>query len=129
MLPISRKTGALLALLLVPSLSGCAAAVAGVAAGGAAGYYVAKDERPAKQMASDAAITAKVKTKFISDKQVPAMQINVDTFYNVVTLHGDVPNADVAERAVKLAKSVKGVKAVRSQLMLVPEGQRSDQQQ
>jgi hyperosmotically inducible periplasmic protein len=118
MLQISQKAGAILALLVIPALSGCAVA-AGAAAGGAGGYYVAKDERRAGQIAEDAAITAKVKSKLIEDKNVSAMKINVDTFYNVVTLHGDVPSEKMADRAISLARSVKGVKGVRSQLVIV----------
>jgi osmotically-inducible protein OsmY len=107
------------AIACAPLLSGCWL-MAGAAAGGAAGYYVAKDERPAGQIAEDASITAKVKTKFAADERIPAMKINVDTYYNVVTLHGDVPSGAIAERAIKIARATEGVRGVRSELVVVP---------
>ena len=56
---------------------GCAAAVVGGGATG--GYAVGTDERSASTMLDDAAITAKVKTELIGDKNVKARNIDVDT--------------------------------------------------
>lgn len=95
-------------------LSGCAAAVVGGAAG--AGYYVGKDDRSAGQIAQDASITSSVNTRYVGDDLVQARIINVDTYNGVVTLYGNVPNQTVVDRAVELARGVKGVRQVVSKL-------------
>ena len=97
-------------------LSGCAAAVVGGAAAG--GYYAGKDERSAGVIAQDAAITSAVNTRFIGDDLVQARIINVDTYSGVVTLYGTVPNQTVVDRAVELARGVKGVREVVSKLTI-----------
>jgi hyperosmotically inducible protein len=108
-----------LALIIIILLQGCVVA----AVGGAAyvGYEVGKDERGVKTVASDANLTATVKTKLIQDKQVKARHINVDTYAGVVTLHGHVESKSLANRAVSLASSVKGVKKVNSKLVIVEQ--------
>jgi hyperosmotically inducible protein len=95
-------------------LTGCAAALVGGAAAG--GYYVGKDERSAKQIAADAAITSSVKTRLIGDKTVKALDVNVDTRNNVVILRGRVSKADQRAAAERIARAVKGVKGVRNEL-------------
>lgn len=97
-------------------LSGCAAAVVGGAAAG--GYYVGKDDRNAFEIAQDATITSQVNTRYVGDDLVQARIINVDTFRGVVTLYGNVPNQTVVDRAVELARSVKGVREVVSKLTI-----------
>ena len=60
----------------------------------------------------DAAITTKVKSKFLGDTNVPGLKIDVDTKAGVVTLTGTVPTAAEKERALELAKTTDGVKNV-----------------
>lgn len=60
----------------------------------------------------DAAVTAKVKTKFLADTAVSGLKIDVDTKDGVVTLSGRVPNAAEKTRAVSIAKGTDGVKSV-----------------
>jgi osmotically-inducible protein OsmY len=60
----------------------------------------------------DAGITAKVKSKFLGDTNVPGLKIDVDTKAGVVTLTGTVPTAAEKQRAVELAKATDGVKSV-----------------
>lgn len=62
--------------------------------------------------AADAWITTKVKSELATAKNVKASDINVDTDDSVVTLTGTVATAHEKSRAVKIAKSVKGVKSV-----------------
>jgi hyperosmotically inducible protein len=92
-----------------------------IAVGGAgvAGYEIGKDDRSVSTKFDDASITTGVKTKFINDEQVDALNINVDTYEGVVTLNGSVPSRRVEDRAIQIARSVKGVKGVRSKLVLV----------
>ena len=73
------------------------------------GAEKAKDATPDL---SDAGITAKVKSKFLGDTNVPGLKIDVDTKDGVVTLTGTVPTADEKRRAMDLAKATDGVKSV-----------------
>lgn len=91
-------------------LGGCTAVVVGGAAAG--GYYVGKDERSVGQITDDGLITSKVNAKYVNDDLVKARDINVDTYYNVVYLYGHVNSQAAWDRAVALARSVKGVKKV-----------------
>lgn len=97
-------------------LAGCAAAVVGGAAAG--GYYAGKDERSVGQIADDASITSTINTRYVRDGMVKARTINVDTYNGVVTLYGTVPNQVVADRAVEIARGVKGVRQVVSKLTI-----------
>ena len=62
--------------------------------------------------AEDAALTAKVKTKFLADTNISGLSIDVDTRNNVVTLTGTVPTAAERAQAAKVAKETDGVKSV-----------------
>ena len=95
---------------------GCAAAVVG--GGAAGGYAVGSDERSLGTMADDAAITAKVKTELIGEKNVQARNIDVDTIAGVVVLSGYVDSQQEANRAGLLAKSVSGVVRVKNELQV-----------
>jgi hyperosmotically inducible periplasmic protein len=97
-----------------PLLLGCVAAAIGGAAAG--GYYVGKDKRTTSQIAVDGAITAEVKTKLIADTEVKALDINVDTYENVVILRGEVATAEQRAQAERVARSIGRVKAVRNEL-------------
>ncbi len=105
---------------MVIALSGCEVLVAS-AAGVGAGYFVAKEERPAKQVLSDASITGEIKTKYVQDETVSAFDINVDTYNGNVTLSGSVSSPEEVQKAVGIAHSVKGVKMVTSELTVAPQ--------
>ena len=60
----------------------------------------------------DAALTAKVKAKFLADTDISGLKIDVDTRNNVVTLSGTVPTAKERTRAAAVAKETDGVKSV-----------------
>jgi osmotically-inducible protein OsmY len=61
----------------------------------------------------DSVITTKVKTAFAEDPQVKATEVKVETFKGTVQLSGFVDSKTSAERAVQLAREVKGVKSVK----------------
>ena len=66
---------------------------------------------------SDAAITAKVKTEFAKDKQVSALNINVDTdAKGAVTLKGTAKSNEEKAKAESIAKSVSGVTSVKNEI-------------
>ena len=75
-------------------------------------------QKSAGATVDDAAITTKVKAKFVEDKTVHAMNIKVDTYKGTVQLSGFAKNAEEAERAADLARSVNGVKMVKNDIRL-----------
>jgi osmotically-inducible protein OsmY len=66
----------------------------------------------------DTVLTTKVQTSILGDSRLKLMQINVETFKGVVQLSGFVDSAAAAERAVQLARTVKGVKTVNNSLIV-----------
>jgi osmotically-inducible protein OsmY len=72
----------------------------------------------ASQAMSDTMITAKVKADMAADKTVTAMDVHVETQQGVVMLSGFVPSKAEADRAVQLAKGVKGVSEVKSSIQV-----------
>lgn len=64
--------------------------------------------------ASDTAITTKVKAGLLKEPEMKSMGIHVETEKGVVMLSGFVENKAEADRAVKVAKEVDGVKSVKS---------------
>jgi len=67
----------------------------------------------------DTTITARIKTALARDKSVSASAIHVNTTAGVVTLKGNVPSPEMAERAAQLAAQTDGVKSVNNQLVVV----------
>ena len=81
-------------------------------------------EKAAKKTATvltDAEITTAVKTKFLGDKAVSGLNINVDTDHGVVTLTGPVHSVTEKNEALRLARTTKGVKRVVSKLTMEPK--------
>ena len=103
----------LLALFL---LSGCTALVVGGAAVG--GYQLGKDERAPSVVASDSAITTKIKGKYIADSNVSVFNIGVRTYAGTVTLTGTVGSFVARDQAGSIAKGTKGVIAVNNQIVV-----------
>jgi osmotically-inducible protein OsmY len=70
----------------------------------------------------DSVITSKVKTAFVEDKDVSALNIKVETYKGTVQLSGFANNATEMMRAAELASNVKGVKAVKNDIRLKTAG-------
>ncbi len=66
----------------------------------------------------DSAITGKVKTALLQDKQVSGLNINVETFKGKVQLSGFAGTAEERARAVTIAGGVPGVKSVTNDIRL-----------
>ena len=66
----------------------------------------------------DATITTRVKTAYINDPVVGALRIDVDTFKGVVTLSGRVKSKAEEQKAIELARQIKGVSDVKSTLQI-----------
>lgn len=70
------------------------------------------------EQVDDTWITTKVKAKFVEDKEVSALAINVETFKGNVQLSGFANSADERMKAAELARSIKGVKSVKNDIRL-----------
>jgi len=66
----------------------------------------------------DSVITTKVKSAFVADKTVKAMDIKVETFKGVVQLSGFANSQMEIDRAVEVARGVKGVESVKNDIRL-----------
>ncbi len=77
----------------------------------------------------DAAITAKVKSAYIRDKDVRVNDVKVETYMGTVQLSGFASSQKEIDRAVHIARYVAGVKLVRNDILLKPAplGNRADQ--
>ncbi|HET7922603.1 MAG TPA: BON domain-containing protein [Gammaproteobacteria bacterium] len=64
----------------------------------------------------DAYITTAIKTKLLGNTGLKSFHIHVETQNRVVTLSGTLPSAGLRDEAVRLAKSVGGVRDVVSEL-------------
>lgn len=98
------------ALLACCSLSGCWVAAAG--AGAETAYVATQEDRSTSEVLRDQGITASVKAKLLADQTVPGMDINVDTHKGVVSMRGVLKRQAEVDQAIKLARSVNGVKDV-----------------
>jgi hyperosmotically inducible protein len=74
--------------------------------------------RSAGEAIDDSVITAKVKAALISNKDVKAHEVNVETREGVVQLSGFVDNATAKSTAAEVARGVNGVKDVQNDLQI-----------
>ena len=63
-------------------------------------------------------ITAKVKAAIFNEPTLKSAEINVETFKGVVQLSGFVSSQANIDKAVEIAKKVKGVKSVKNDMQL-----------
>src|SRR5512143_2355728 len=66
----------------------------------------------------DSTITTKVKAAILEDPGLKVFQINVETFKGTVQLSGFVDSAQNVNRSGEVARSVKGVKSVKNNLVV-----------
>ena len=66
----------------------------------------------------DAVITAKVKAAIFNEPTLKSIEINVETFKGVVQLSGFINSQADIDKAVSLARSVKGVTGVKNDMRL-----------
>jgi hypothetical protein len=74
-----------------------------------------------EEVLSEAAITAKIKSKMALDDNVKARNINVTTEGTTVTLTGTVQSEEERQRALRLAKETDGISEVVDRLRVVKE--------
>ena len=66
----------------------------------------------------DTAITSKVKAAIFNEPSLKSAEINVETFKGVVQLTGFVSSRASIDKAVEIARGVKGVRSVRNDMRL-----------
>lgn len=98
-----KQATALLAILAVVGLTGCAA--------------TAKHESTGEYV-DDTVLTTKVKKEIFDEPGLKSAEINVETFKGVVQLSGFVSSQENANTAVRVAKNVKGVTSVKNDMRI-----------
>ncbi len=73
-------------------------------------------EKSTGEYIDDSVISTKVKTAFIEDDDLKASEIQVETFKGTVQLSGFVAESSDIGKAEKVAKQIKGVKAVKNDI-------------
>jgi len=84
------------------------------------GCAVTRGQETAGAYIDDTAITTSVKTKFVEDKTVDAGAISVETLNGTVMLSGFAKSNAEKAQAEKLARTAKGVKSVKNDLVVRP---------
>lgn len=82
-----------------------------------------KAHESSQQPVEDSWITTKVKADLLVDEQTKGLDINVSTTNGVVTLAGRLDSAAQVDKAVSIARGIKGVKSVDATTLTVkPRG-------
>ena len=66
----------------------------------------------------DSVITTKVKSLLAVDDFLKSFQISVETYKGIVQLSGFVGSQEAVDKAGEIARSVKGVKSVKNDLIV-----------
>ena len=66
----------------------------------------------------DSVITAKVKAEILGEPSLKSSEINVETFKGVVQLSGFVNSQADINKAVEIARTVKGVTSVKNSMLV-----------
>jgi len=93
-------------------------ALAGVLAAALSACAGTKTQESTGEYIDDSAITTKVKTALLHEKNVDSTAISVETFKGRVLLAGYVKSPDQRQRAEGVARTVAGVKAVNNKIEL-----------
>lgn len=103
MFKMNRIMTILAGLLLIASLSGCAA----TSTRESTGQYI-----------DNSVITSKVKAAIFDEPTLKSLQINVESFKGEVQLSGFVDSAQSVKKAGEVARSVEGVVSVKNDLVV-----------
>jgi len=83
-----------------------------------AGCTSSRTSESTGQYVDSATITAKVKAAILKEPGLKSLQIEVETFKDVVQLSGFVNSPEAKSRAGQVAAGVSGVKSVRNDLVV-----------
>jgi len=109
-----------LLLLATASLIACGVNV-GVSATEVRKTTSTEESSAVKNVVSDSAITAAIKSKFIADSDIKSLSIHVETVNGKVTLSGQVPSIAMKKKAIDIAENTDGVIEVISKLSVKPQ--------
>lgn len=87
-----------------------------ITAAGCASNNPDSTAKTAGEYVDDAVITTKVKAALAADPNVKATEVNVETYKGDVQLSGFVAQPGDAQRAVEIARGVKGVTSVKNDI-------------
>ncbi|MFN0186524.1 MAG: BON domain-containing protein [Aquabacterium sp.] len=82
------------------------------------GCAVVRGQESVGAYVDDATITTSVKAKFVENNKVDAASIKVETLNGEVLLSGFAKNWDEKSAAESIARSTRGVKAVKNQIVV-----------
>jgi osmotically-inducible protein OsmY len=97
-----------------------AAGLAALALLTTAGCAVTRGQETVGAYVDDAAITTRVKSRFVESKDVDAASIKVETLNGTVMLSGFAKNATEKSTAESIARRVDGVKSVKNEIAVRP---------
>lgn len=89
-----------------------------ISLGAAVGCAPTPTQQGTGEFIDDSVITTKVKAALIEDPLTKALEIKVKTFKGEVQLSGFVSSRAAADRAVELARGVKGVTSVKDDMQI-----------
>lgn len=98
-----------------------AAIVLAFSANAMAASDVAKDESKRESPGAyvdDAVITGKMKALILEESSLKSAEINVETYKGIVQLTGFVSSRADINKAVKIARSIKGVTSVKNDMIV-----------
>lgn len=85
-----------------------------------ANYKSAVQQKETKRALSDSAITSKIKSKYLVEKNFRSFDVSVKTKDGVVILSGFVKDQSTKTRAEQIARATEGVKSVQNSLVVKP---------
>ncbi|MFA9274911.1 MAG: BON domain-containing protein [Candidatus Aquirickettsiella gammari] len=83
-----------------------------------AGCAATKTQESTGEYIDDSWITTKVKSEILNEPTLKSAEINVETFKGTVQLSGFVGSLANIDKAVSLARNVRGVSAVKNDMRL-----------
>ena len=86
----------------------------------ATGCAITRGQETVGAYIDDAAITTKIKSRFIENPKVDASAISVETLNGTVMLSGFAKSMEERDAAASIAGSVKGVVAIRNEIAVRP---------
>ena len=85
---------------------------------GALGCAATETRQSTSEYVDDSWITTKVKSQIFAEPSLKVAQVNVETYQGVVQLSGFVDSAADMDKAVAIARDVKGVSSVKNDMQL-----------
>lgn len=83
-----------------------------------AGCASTEQQRSTGEFFDDTVITSKVKAAILNDPLTKVLEINVETYKGEVQLSGFVSSQEAIDRAVELARGVKGVTSIKNDMVI-----------